>query len=243
MTRVMVVEDDASVLRLLSSLLADEGYQPVATRTGEEALKVFAGAGADLVLLDLGLPGLSGMETFQRLRRKSDVPVIMVTGKASEIDRIVGLEMGADDYVTKPFSPRELTARVRAVLRRRRDDIDEEEIMICGPVRMDVAGHVVTVRDAPVKLPLKEFQLLEVLLRNAGLVVTRTRLLEAVWGLEYVGLDTKTIDVHVKRLRAKIEPVPRKPRHIITVRGLGYRFQEGAGPSRHSGGHPRGSQG
>jgi two-component system response regulator RegX3 len=138
--------------------------------------------------------------------------------------------------VTKPFSPRELTARVRAVLRRGRHDTDEDEILICGPVRMHVAGHVVTVRDAPVKLPLKEFQLLEVLLRNAGLVVTRARLLEVVWGPEYVGLDTKTLDVHVKRLRAKIEPTPQKPRHLITVRGLGYRFQPGRAERRSTSG-------
>jgi two-component system, OmpR family, response regulator RegX3 len=227
MTRVMVVEDDASVLQLLTCLLADAGFQPVAARTGQDALKIFNDVGVDLVLLDLGLPGAPGTEIFQRLRRKSDVPVIMVTGKASEVDRIVGLEMGADDYVTKPFSPRELIARVRAVLRRRHQAGDEDEIMVCGPVRMDAARHVVTVRGAQVNLPLKEFQLLEMLLRNAGLVVTRMRLVEAVWGLEYVGLDTKSLDVHIKRLRAKIEPDRREPRHIITVRGVGYKLQAG----------------
>jgi two-component system, OmpR family, response regulator RegX3 len=226
----MVVEDDESVVQLLSCLLADEGFVPVPARTGEAALEVFGRAGAELVLLDLGLPGLSGTEVLRRLRRVSDVPVIMVTGKGSEIDRIVGLELGADDYVIKPFSPRELIARVRAVQRRWHHESSGAEILASGPVRMDVARHVVTVRDAPVQLPLKEFDVLEMLLRNVGIVVTRMRLIETVWGAEFLGLETKTLDVHIKRLRSKIEPVQRNPRHIITVRGLGYKFQADLGP-------------
>ncbi len=222
----MVVEDDESVVQLLSCLLADEGFQPVATRTGEDALAVFGREGAELVLLDLGLPGLSGTEVFRRLRRVSDVPVIMVTDRGGEIDRI-GMELGADDYVTKPFSPRELIARVRAVLRRQQHPPSGgEDVLASGPVRMHVPGHVVTIRGVQVKLPLKEFELLEMLLRNAGLVVTRMRLVEEVWGPEYVGLETKTLDVHIKRLRARIEPARRTPQHVITVRGLGYKFQE-----------------
>lgn len=226
---VMVVEDDDSVVRLLSCLLTDEGFQPVAARTGEDALAMFDRVGAELVLLDLRLPGLPGTEVLRQLRRKSDIPVIIVTGKSGDVDRIVGLEMGADDYVIKPFSPRELLARIRAVLRRQRPEALEamdEVVLASGPVRMDVDRHVVTVRGAPVKVPLKEFDLLQILLRNAGLVLTRMRLIDVVWGTTYVG-DTKTLDVHIRRLRAKIEPVPKKPRHIITVRGLGYKFEAG----------------
>jgi two-component system response regulator RegX3 len=225
----MVVEDDDSVVRLLSCLLTDEGFQPVAARTGEDALAMFDRVGAELVLLDLRLPGLPGTEVLRQLRRKSDIPVIIVTGKSGDVDRIVGLEMGADDYVIKPFSPRELLARIRAVLRRQRPEALEamdEVVLASGPVRMDVDRHVVTVRGAPVKVPLKEFDLLQILLRNAGLVLTRMRLIDVVWGTTYVG-DTKTLDVHIRRLRAKIEPVPKKPRHIITVRGLGYKFEAG----------------
>jgi two-component system, OmpR family, response regulator RegX3 len=224
MTRVLVVEDDESIVKLLSCLLVDEGFQPVVARTGPDALDVFDRVGAALVLLDLRLPGLSGIEVFQRLRRKSDVPVIIVTGKDDEVDRIVGLEMGADDYVTKPFSPRELIARIRAVLRRQQREASDKEMLTAGPVRMDVARHVVTIRGTVVNLPLKEFELLEVLLRNAGLVLPRMRLIEVVWGSDYVG-DTKTLDVHIKRLRAKIEHAGEDRRHIITVRGLGYKFE------------------
>jgi two-component system response regulator RegX3 len=228
-TCVMVVEDDDSVVRLLSCLLTDEGFQPVVARTGEDALAMFDRVGAELVLLDLRLPGLPGTEVLRQLRRKSDIPVIIVTGKSGDVDRIVGLEMGADDYVIKPFSPRELLARIRAVLRRQRPEALEamdEVVLASGPVRMDVDRHVVTVCGAPVKVPLKEFDLLQILLRNAGLVLTRMRLIEVVWGTTYVG-DTKTLDVHIRRLRAKIEPVPKKPRHLITVRGLGYKFEAG----------------
>ncbi|REE97042.1 two-component system response regulator RegX3 [Thermomonospora umbrina] len=222
----MVVEDDPSVVRLLSSLLEDDGYQPVVADTGPEALELLDSVGAELVLLDLTLAGpWSGNEVLRRLRTTSDIPVIIVSGKAGEVDRIVGLEMGADDYVTKPFSPRELMARVRAVLRRRPigGGDDRDGVVAAGPVRMDVDRHLVTVHGHSLDLPLKEFQLLEVLVRNAELVLSRTRLIEAVWGPEYYG-DTKTLDVHVKRLRTKIEPDRHRPRHIVNVRGIGYKF-------------------
>src|ERR1700727_341692 len=181
--------------------------------------------GADIVLLDLMLPGMSGTDVCKQLRSRSSVPVIMVTARDSEIDKVVGLDLGADDYVTKPFSSRELVARIRAVLRRR-GEADEPltSVMESGPVRMDVDRHVVTVRNAQVQLPLKEFELLEFLLRNAGRVLTRMQLIDRVWGSDYVG-DTKTLDVHVKRLRAKVETDPANPTHIVTVRGPGYKFE------------------
>ena len=225
MTRVLVVEDEESYSDALSYMLRKEGFEVAVAPTGNVALETFDRTGADLVLLDLMLPGLSGTEVCRSLRQKSNVPVIMLTAKDSEIDKVVGLELGADDYVTKPFSSRELVARIRAVLRRR----GEEEAPLpaaleAGPVRMDVERHVVTVRGEDVQLPLKEFELLEVLLRNAGRVLTRMQLIDRVWGADYVG-DTKTLDVHVKRLRAKIEEDPAHPRYIVTVRGLGYKFE------------------
>ncbi|MFC7326437.1 winged helix-turn-helix domain-containing protein [Marinactinospora rubrisoli] len=225
MTRVLVVEDEESYSDALSYLLRKEGFEVAVAPTGTVALETFDRTGADLVLLDLMLPGLSGTEVCRTLRQKSNVPVIMLTAKDSEIDKVVGLELGADDYVTKPFSSRELVARIRAVLRRR----GEDEALLpttleAGPVRMDVERHVVTVRGDNVQLPLKEFELLEVLLRNAGRVLTRMQLIDRVWGADYVG-DTKTLDVHVKRLRAKIEEDPGNPRYIVTVRGLGYKFE------------------
>lgn len=225
MTRVLVVEDEESYSDALSYMLRKEGFEVAVAPTGNVALETFDRTGADLVLLDLMLPGLSGTEVCRALRQKSNVPVIMLTAKDSEIDKVVGLELGADDYVTKPFSSRELVARIRAVLRRR----GEEEAPLpaaleAGPVRMDVERHVVTLRGEDVQLPLKEFELLEVLLRNAGRVLTRMQLIDRVWGADYVG-DTKTLDVHVKRLRAKIEGDPAHPRYIVTVRGLGYKFE------------------
>ncbi|MBE2998741.1 response regulator transcription factor [Nocardiopsis sp. HNM0947] len=225
MTRVLVVEDEESYSDALSYMLRKEGFEVAVAPTGNVALETFDRTGADLVLLDLMLPGLSGTEVCRTLRQTSNVPVIMLTAKDSEIDKVVGLELGADDYVTKPFSSRELVARIRAVLRRR----GEEEAPLpaaleAGPVRMDVERHVVTVRGDNVSLPLKEFELLEVLLRNAGRVLTRMQLIDRVWGADYVG-DTKTLDVHVKRLRAKIEEDPSHPRYIVTVRGLGYKFE------------------
>ena len=227
MTRVLVVEDEESFSDALSYMLRREGYEVAVAVTGPSALEEFDRAGADLVLLDLMLPGLSGTEVFRTLRSHSNVPVIMLTAKDSEIDKVVGLELGADDYVTKPFSSRELLARIRAVLRRGGEPEDlADAVLETGPVRMDVDRHVVTVDGDPIRFPLKEFELLEMLLRNAGRVLTRGQLIDRVWGADYVG-DTKTLDVHVKRLRAKIEPDPSEPKHLLTVRGLGYKFEAG----------------
>ena len=224
MTRILVVEDEESFSDPLSYMLQKEGYDVAVAATGNDALTEFDRNGADLVLLDLMLPGLSGVDVCRALRAKSSVPVIMLTAKDSEVDKVVGLELGADDYVTKPYSGRELLARIKAVLRR----LSEPEDLLpstveSGPVRMDVERHTVSVNGEAVSLPLKEFELLEMLLRNAGRVLTRGQLIDRVWGSDYVG-DTKTLDVHVKRLRAKIEPDPGKPQHIVTVRGLGYKF-------------------
>ena len=226
MTHVLVVEDEESISDALSYLLRKEGYTVTVAADGDTALAEFDRTGHDLVLLDLMLPGMSGTEVCKALRAHSSVPVIMVTAKDSEVDKVVGLELGADDYVTKPFSSRELVARVRAVLRRVGENGDDETSVVeAGPVRMDVERHVVTVNGQQARLPLKEFELLELLLRNAGRVLTRGQLIDRVWGADYVG-DTKTLDVHVKRLRAKIEPDPAVPRYIVTVRGLGYKFEQ-----------------
>ena len=228
MTRVLVVEDEESFSDALSYMLRKEGFEVAVAPTGPAALEEFDRSGADLVLLDLMLPGLPGTEVCRTLRQRSSVPVIMVTAKDAEIDKVVGLELGADDYVTKPFSHRELVARIRAVLRRRSEPDDLLPATLeAGPVRMDVERHTVSVSGAGVKLPLKEFELLELLLRNAGRVLTRMQLIDRVWGSDYVG-DTKTLDVHVKRLRAKIEPDPAAPRFLVTVRGLGYKFEAGS---------------
>ncbi|HEU4910666.1 MAG TPA: response regulator transcription factor [Actinomycetes bacterium] len=225
MTRILVVEDEESFRDALSYMLQREGFEVQLADTGTAALEVFDRHGADLVLLDLMLPGLSGTEVCRALRARSTVPVIMLTAKDSEVDKVVGLELGADDYVTKPYSTRELVARIRAVLRRHGEPDDLVPATIeAGPVRMDVDRHVVSVGGEPVSLPLKEFELLEMLLRNAGRVLTRGQLIDRVWGSDYVG-DTKTLDVHVKRLRAKVEPDPSTPKHIVTVRGLGYKFE------------------
>ncbi|HZB50122.1 MAG TPA: response regulator transcription factor [Mycobacteriales bacterium] len=226
MTRVLVVEDEESFSDALSYMLRREGFEVAVAATGPDALTEFDRSGADLVLLDLMLPGLSGTEVCRSLRQRSSVPVIMLTARDSEIDKVVGLELGADDYVTKPFSSRELVARIRAVLRRRSAPETEAATssLEAGPVRMDVERHIVSVNGEPVPMPLKEFDLLELLLRNAGRVLTRGQLIDRVWGADYVG-DTKTLDVHVKRLRAKIEPDPASPRHLVTVRGLGYKFE------------------
>lgn len=225
MSRILIVEDEESFSDPLSYLLEKEGFEVAVAADGNEALGVFERDGADLILLDLMLPGMSGTEVCRQVRQRSNVPVIMLTAKDSEIDKVVGLELGADDYVTKPYSSRELVARVRAVLRRQGEP---EELVSAtlgaGPVRMDVERHVVFVDGEQVSLPLKEFELLEMLLRNAGRVLTRGQLIDRVWGSDYVG-DTKTLDVHVKRLRSKIEPDPSSPRHLVTVRGLGYKFE------------------
>jgi two-component system response regulator RegX3 len=224
-TRVLVVEDEESFSEALSYMLRKEGFEVAVADTGTGALEEFDRSGADLVLLDLMLPGLSGTEVCRQLRQRSNVPVIMLTAKDGEVDKVVGLELGADDYVTKPFSSRELVARIRAVLRRG-SEADElvPGTIEAGPVRMDVERHVVTVDGRSAPMPLKEFDLLELLLRNAGRVLTRMQLIDRVWGSDYVG-DTKTLDVHVKRLRAKVEPDPANPRYLVTVRGLGYKFE------------------
>ena len=227
MTRVLVVEDEESFSDALSYMLRREGFDAVVAGTGPDALAEFDRAGADIVLLDLMLPGLSGTEVCRALRGRSNVPIIMLTAKDGEIDKVVGLELGADDYVTKPYSARELVARIRAVLRRRGEAAEAptgEGVLEAGPVRMDVERHVVAVDGEPVPLPLKEFDLLEYLIRNAGRVLTRGQLIDRVWGSDYVG-DTKTLDVHVKRLRAKLEPDPANPTCLLTVRGLGYKLE------------------
>jgi two-component system response regulator RegX3 len=232
MIRVLIVEDEEDFADPLAFLLRKEGFSPAVAATGSEALEEFDRNGADIVLLDLMLPGMSGTDVCKQLRSKSTVPVIMVTARDSEIDKVVGLELGADDYVTKPYSARELIARIRAVLRRGAEAPDGTAsnavtigpvVLEAGPVRMDVERHIVTVAGQEVGLPLKEFDLLEYLLRNVGRVLTRGQLIDRVWGADYVG-DTKTLDVHVKRLRSKIEQDPSSPRHLLTVRGLGYKY-------------------
>jgi two-component system response regulator RegX3 len=224
-TRILIVEDEPSLSEPLSFLLRREGYDTEIAADGREALVAFDRDNADLVLLDLMLPGLSGTEVCRELRTRSSVPIIMLTAKDSEVDIVVGLELGADDYMTKPYSTRELLARIRAVLRRRVevDDLDEA-ILEVGPVRMDVDRHAVSVGGGEVAMPLKEFELLELLLRNAGRVLTRGQLIDRVWGADYFG-DTKTLDVHIKRIRSKIEDDPSQPTLLLTVRGLGYRFE------------------
>jgi two-component system response regulator RegX3 len=238
---VLVVEDEESFSDALSYMLRKEGFEVDVCPSGPDALEAFDRNGADIVLLDLMLPGLPGTEVCRSLRQRSNVPVIMLTAKDTEVDKVVGLELGADDYVTKPFSSRELVARIRAVLRRQGDSEEVASVTLeAGPVRMDVDRHVVTARGELIQLPLKEFELLEVLLRNADRVLTRMQLIDRVWGVDYVG-DTKTLDVHVKRLRAKIERDPANPRHIVTVRGLGYKFESGSsGKAAASSGQPRG---
>jgi two-component system response regulator RegX3 len=213
MTRVLIVEDEESFADPLAFLLRKEGFTTAVAATGQGALEEFDRNGADIVLLDLMLPGMSGTDVCKALRTRSAVPVIMVTARDSEIDKVVGLELGADDYVTKPYSARELIARVRAVLRRGGDAADDGAagLLAAGPVRMDVERHVVTVGGEDVALPLKEFDLLEYLLRNVGRVLTRGQLIDRVWG--------------VKRLRSKVEVDPSAPRHLVTVRGLGYKFE------------------
>jgi two-component system, OmpR family, response regulator RegX3 len=223
-TRVLVVEDEESYSDALAYMLRKEGYDVAVATTGPDALSEFDRNGADIVLLDLMLPGLPGTEVCRQIRATSSVPVIMVSAKDDEVDKVVGLELGADDYVTKPYSPRELVARIRAVLRRGIGEATvDSAVLEAGPVRMDVERHVVTVDGSEQRLPLKEFELLEMFLRNPGRVLTRGQLIDRVWGADYVG-DTKTLDVHVKRLRAKLEPDPSEPKYLTTVRGLGYKL-------------------
>ncbi|MGK2854888.1 MAG: response regulator [Microbacteriaceae bacterium] len=225
MTRILLVEDEKSISEPLAYLLEREGYHVSVAGNGKTAIAEFDSTDTDLVLLDLMLPGLPGTEVARQIRLVSSVPIIMLTAKDSEVDIVVGLELGADDYVTKPYSTRELLARIRAVLRRR-VDVDEapESVLEVGPVRMDTERHIVTVNGQTTAMPLKEYELLELLLRNAGRVLTRGQLIDRVWGTDYFG-DTKTLDVHIKRIRAKIEAKPSEPALLLTVRGLGYRLE------------------
>jgi two-component system response regulator RegX3 len=226
MSKILVVEDEETLSEAIAFLLSKEGFEVSVAVDGPDAIAQFEKSGADLILLDLMLPGLSGTEVCRQIRAKSAVPIIMLTAKDSEIDKVVGLEIGADDYVTKPYSSRELIARIRAVLRRGEllDSADEGAVLEVGPVRMDTDRHVISVNGAQVQIPLKEFELLEFLMRNAGRVLTRIQLIDRVWGSDYVG-DTKTLDVHIKRLRAKIEKDPANPEYIQTVRGMGYKME------------------
>ena len=223
MTKILVVEDEDSFSDALAFLLQKEGFETAIADTGPKAIAEFEKGGADLILLDLMLPGLNGTEVCRQIRTRSQVPIIMLTAKDTEVDKVVGLELGADDYVTKPYSSRELIARVRAVLRRQEEPEEVNGTLFGGNVRMDIERHIVSVDNVVISLPLKEFELLEFLMRNSGRVLTRIQLIDRVWGSDYVG-DTKTLDVHVKRLRAKIEKDPANPEMIETVRGLGYKF-------------------
>ena len=227
MTRILIVEDEASFSEALAFLLSKEGFETAVAETGREALDMFNAKGADLILLDLMIPVVSGVEVCRSIRTHSQVPIIMLTAKDAEIDKVVGLEIGADDYVTKPYSSRELIARIKAVLRRGQaeDQTDfEEDLLEVGPIRLNIGKHQVFVKGNPVALPLKEFELLEFLMRNSGRVLTRSQLIDRVWGGDYYG-DTKTLDVHIKRLRAKVEEDPANPVLIQTIRGLGYKLE------------------
>jgi len=223
----LIVEDEASFSEALAFLLGKEGFETLVAEDGRKALEIFAKEGADLILLDLMIPEVSGVEVCRTIRTTSQVPIIMLTAKDAEIDKVVGLELGADDYVTKPYSSRELIARIKAVLRRGITDdgsIQDQDLMEVGPVKLNIGKHQVSVNGAPVSLPLKEFELLEFLMRNSGRVLTRSQLIDRVWGGDYYG-DTKTLDVHIKRLRAKIEADPANPVLIQTIRGLGYKLE------------------
>jgi two-component system response regulator RegX3 len=227
-TTILVVEDEDSFIEALTVGLSREGFRVQVARDGSEALDLFDAVGPDLVLLDVMLPKISGVDVCRELRRRSQVPIIMVTAKSAEIDTVVGLEVGADDYVTKPYRLRELVARIRAVLRRtpaaEAPVVPSGEAMRVGDVMLDPERHEVNIRGDSVRLPLKEFELLALLLENAGRVLTRDTLIDRIWGSDYVG-DTKTLDVHIKRLRAKVEPEPSSPTHIVTIRGYGYKYE------------------
>lgn len=224
MTKILVVEDEKSLSEPLAYLLRREGYEVSIVDNGIAAVAAVEASPPDLMLLDLMLPGLAGTEVCREVRLRSSLPIIMLTAKDSEVDIVVGLELGADDYVTKPYSSRELLARIKAVLRRRREDSSElSRVLDYHGVVLDSDRHQLTVKGEPVSLPLKEFELLELLMLNAGRVLTRGQIIDRVWGSDYFG-DTKTLDVHIKRLRSKIEDSPGEPTLIVTVRGLGYRF-------------------
>ena len=225
MTRVLVVEDEKNLREPLVYLLQKEGYDVIEAEDGNSAVENYSTLGADLILLDLMLPGLSGNEVCRIIRAESQVPIIMLTAKDTEIDKVVGLEIGADDYVTKPYSTRELLARMKAVLRRGAEPVqDDSGVLKAGPVVMDLDRHTVSVNGEKIQMPLKEFELLELLMENVNRVLTRGQIIDRVWGSNYFG-DTKTLDVHVKRVRSKIEDDPSRPRHLLTVRGLGYKFE------------------
>ncbi|TFD76938.1 response regulator transcription factor [Cryobacterium fucosi] len=225
MTHILLVEDEQALSEPLSFLLEREGYEVTVAEDGPSAIREFDRTGADLILLDLMLPGIPGTEVCREIRTRSTVPIIMLTAKDSEVDIVVGLELGADDYVTKPYSTRELLARIRAVSRRRTEvELEDDSVLTAGTVSMDIERHVVSVSGEVVNMPLKEFELLEFLLRNAGRVLTRGQLIDRVWGTDYFG-DTKTLDVHIKRIRSRIEATPSEPTMLVTVRGLGYRFE------------------
>lgn len=226
MTRVLIVEDEPDLAEPLAYLLGREGFEVEVAEDGPTGLELFSSTGADIVLLDLMLPGMPGTEVCRIIRTTSRVPIIMLTAKDSEVDIVVGLELGADDYVTKPYSSRELLARMRAVLRRSETaDVElDDRVLTGGRVELDIDRHTVTVDGTQISMPLKEFELLELLMRNAGRVLTRGQLIDRVWGSDYFG-DTKTLDVHIKRIRSRIERVPKQPEMLLTVRGLGYRFE------------------
>ena len=226
MTKILVVEDEASLREPLIFLLQKEGFKTIEAKDGEEAIVLFRSANPDIVLLDLMLPGKSGIEVCREIREHSNTPIIMVTAKDSEVDRVVGLEIGADDYIVKPYSTRELIARVRAVLRRgtEQKSLSTGMVITGGSVSLDPERHRVTVNGESVWMPLKEFELLEYLMENQGRVLTRGQIIDRIWGTDYFG-DTKTLDVHIKRLRTKIEADSAEPKHILTIRGLGYKFE------------------
>ena len=225
MAKILVVEDEESYRETLAILLPKEGHEVVVAADGHEALARFADSKPDLILLDLMLPGISGNEVCRTIRQTSNVPIIMLTAKDSETDEVVGLEIGADDYITKLASSSKIIARINKVLSRRTEPVfDDEDVLIAGPVKLDIERHIVTVNGEKKNFPLKEFELLELLMRNVNRVLPRHLIIERVWGSNYFG-DTKTLDVHIKRLRTKIEPDSERPQHLITVRGLGYKFE------------------
>lgn len=225
MSKILVVEDEAGMRDPLVYLLRSEGYDVIEAEDGEAAVAIFQKEGADLVLLDLMLPKLNGKDVCKAIRATSDVPVIMLTAKDTEIDKVIGFEIGADDYVTKPYSKNELLARMKAVLRRNGGPrAAENGVLEAGPIRMDLERHSVYFNGEKVSMPLKEFELLELLLENRNRVLTRGQIIDRVWGANYFG-DTKTLDVHIKRLRSKIEADPARPAHLLTVRGLGYKYE------------------
>ena len=225
MTRILLVEDEIALSEPLAFLLGREGFEVSVAETGPQAIEMFAGSKPDLILLDLMLPGIPGTEVCRQIRAISQVPIIMLTAKDSEVDVVVGLELGADDYVTKPYSTRELLARVRAVMRRRVEEGDpsSDDVLASGHISLDIDRHTLHVYGKLAPMPLKEFELLEYLMRNEGRVLTRGQLIDRVWGSDYFG-DTKTLDVHIKRIRSRIESDPKEPVMLMTVRGLGYRF-------------------